>query len=237
MLTVIAGAPARPLARLVQMTGTESAVVLQGRIVRLEPLSEGHVEALAEASSEDRGTYGFTTVPNGLEETRAYVLQAVADRRAGLGIPFAQVRLSDGRVVGTTRFTNLRRWEPDPRLYAVEIGWTWLAAGAQRSGINVEAKLLLLGYAFDVLQVGRVDLKTDARNERSQKAIGALGATCEGIHRNWQPSHAPGEEGLLRDTMMFSFVAGEWPEIRRRLEERLRAGGAGEAGEAGGAGG
>ncbi len=229
MLTVIVGAPAGLLARLVQMTSTESAVVLEGRFVRLEPLSEVHVEALAEASAEDRATYGFTTVPNGLDEMRAYVRQAVTDREAGLGIPFAQVRVSDGRVVGTTRFTNLRRWEPDPRLYAVEIGWTWLGAGAQRSGINVEAKLLLIGHAFEVLQVGRVDLKTDARNKRSQRAIGALGATWEGILRNWQPSHAPGEEGLLRDPVMFSFVAGEWPEVRRRLEERLAAGEAGGA--------
>ena len=209
------------------MTTTNSGVVLQGRLVRLEPLSEAHIEPLVDASGEDRSAYGFTTVPDGLSETRAYVCQALMDREEGLGIPFAQVRLSDGRVVGTTRFTHLRRWDPDPRLYAVEIGWTWLAAGAQRSGINVEAKLLLISYAFDVLQVGRVDLKTDARNKRSQKAIGALGATFEGILRNWQPSHAPGEEGSLRDTAMFSFAAGEWPEVRRRLEQRLAAGGSG----------
>lgn len=198
---------------------------LEGRIVRLDPLSEAHVEALAEASAGDRSTYGFTTVPYGLEETRAYVETALADRDAGEGVPFVQIRKSDGRVVGTTRFTHLRRHELDNRLYAVEIGWTWLAADAQRSGINVEAKLLLIGYAFDVLGVSRVDLKTDARNSRSRTAIGALGATFEGILRNWNSSHARGEEGMLRDSAMFSFITSEWPEVRRGLAKRLESGG------------
>jgi RimJ/RimL family protein N-acetyltransferase len=194
---------------------------LEGRIVRLDPLSEDHIEALAQASAEDRSTYGFTSVPDGLDETRAYVKKALADRQAGEGVPFAQVRLTDGKVVGTTRLTNLRHHELDSRLYAVEIGWTWLASSAQRSGINIEAKLLLIGYAFDVMKVDRVDLKTDERNARSRKAIAALGATFEGILRNWSPSHARGEEGLLRDSAMFSIVVAEWPEVRRRLEERL----------------
>lgn len=197
---------------------------LEGRLVRLDPLSEDHVEALAEASGEDRSTYGFTTVPDGVQETRAYVTAALADRDAGEGLPFAQIRKADGKVVGTTRFTNLRRHETNSSLYAVEIGWTWLAASAQRSGINVEAKLLLIGHAFDVIGVSRVDLKTDARNARSRKAIGALGATFEGILRNWNPSHARGEEGLLRDSAMFSIVSTEWPAVRKRLEERLAPG-------------
>jgi RimJ/RimL family protein N-acetyltransferase len=198
---------------------------LEGRLVRLDPLSEAHIEALAEASGMDRSTYDFTTVPHGLEETRSYVQEALADRDAGEGLPFAQIRRADGRVVGTTRFGNLRRHELDSTLFAVEIGWTWLAASAQRSGINVEAKLLLIGHAFEVLKVSRVDLKTDARNARSRKAIGALGATFEGILRNWNASHARGEEGLLRDSAMFSIVASEWPEVRQRLEKRLASGG------------
>ncbi|HEX4865306.1 MAG TPA: GNAT family protein [Acidimicrobiales bacterium] len=200
---------------------------LEGRLVRLDPLTEEHVDALLAASSEDRSAYGFTTVPNGLEEVRAYVKQAVSDRDTGEGVPFVQVQRATGRVVGTTRFTNLRRDEGRLNLYAVEIGWTWLAASAQRSGINVEAKLLLVGHAFEVWGVGRVDLKTDSRNLRSQKAIGALGATREGVLRNWQPSHAEGEPGLLRDTVMFSFVSSEWPEVKRGLETRLESGGTG----------
>lgn len=198
---------------------------LEGRRVRLDPLTEEHVDALLAASSEDRSAYGFTTVPNGLEEVRTYVRQAVADRTSGEGVPFVQVEQVSGKVVGTTRFTNLRRDENGLNLYAVEIGWTWLAASAQRSGINVEAKLLLIGHAFEVWGVSRVDLKTDSRNLRSQRAIGALGATREGVLRNWQPSHAEGESGLLRDTVMFSFVSSEWPEARKRLEARLEAGG------------
>ena len=105
--------------------------------------------------------------------------------------------------------------------YAVEIGGTWLAASAQRTGINIEAKLLLLTHAFDTWSVGRVDFKTDARNERSRGAIAALGATFEGILRNWQPSHAPGEEGRLRDSAMYSITAVEWPAVRSHLNERL----------------
>lgn len=206
-----------------QINGTVGP--LEGRLVRLDPLSEGHIEALAEASGAERSTYDFTTVPHGLDETRAYVNKALADRAAGEGIPFVQIRRADGKVVGTTRFTNLRYHELDSRLFAVEIGWTWLAASAQRSGINVEAKLLLIGYAFDVMKVSRVDLKTDARNARSRKAIGALGATFEGIMRNWNASHARGEEGLLRDSAMFSIVVAEWPEVRQRLEKRLASGG------------
>lgn len=207
------------------MTSLASVGPLAGSVVRLEPLTEAHVDALLAACSEDRSAYGFTTVPNGLDEVSAYVEQAITDRVAGEGVPFAQVDRASGRVVGTTRFTNLRWDDTGSKLYAVEIGWTWLAASAQRTGINVEAKLLLVGYAFEVWGVGRVDLKTDSRNLRSQKAIGALGATCEGVLRNWQPSHAEGERGRLRDTMMFSFVSDEWPEVREKLEARLEAGG------------
>ena len=199
--------------------------------MRLDPLTDKHVDALLAASSEDRSAYGFTTVPNSLEEMRSYVQQAVADRAAGEGVPFVQVDQASGKVVGTTRFTNLRRDEDGLNVYAVEIGWTWLAASAQRSGINVEAKLLLIGHAFEVWGVGRVDLKTDSRNVRSQKAIAALGATREGILRNWQPSHAEGERGLLRDTVMFSFVSSEWAEVRKRLEARLDSGGTGHGRE------
>ena len=200
---------------------------LEGRLVRLEPLTEAHFDGLLAACSEDRSSYGFTTVPTGSAELRSYLDRAFADRDAGEGVPFAQVERVSGRVVGTTRFTNLRLDDSGVNLYAVEIGWTWLAASAQRTGINVEAKLLLIGHAFEVWRVGRVDLKTDSRNARSQKAIGALGASFEGILRNWQPSHAEGEQGQLRDTAMFSLVAGEWPEAKLRLQARLESAGGG----------
>ena len=104
---------------------------------------------------------------------------------------------------------------------AVEIGWTWLGASAQRSGINVESKLLLFTYAFEQLKVARVDIKTDARNERSRLAIQGLGAHFEGVLRSWSESWAPGEEGRLRDSAMYSVVAAEWPACRKHLEDRL----------------
>jgi RimJ/RimL family protein N-acetyltransferase len=139
----------------------------------------------------------------------------------GEDIAFVQIRVADDRVVGCTRFLTIRRRQGDAHPYAVEIGGTWLSASAQRSGVNTEAKLLLLTHAFDGWGVGRVDFKTDARNERSRNAIAALGATLEGVLRNWQPSHARGEDGRLRDSAIYSITDAEWPAVRARLEARL----------------
>jgi RimJ/RimL family protein N-acetyltransferase len=105
--------------------------------------------------------------------------------------------------------------------YAVEIGWTWLGPGARGTGINAESKLLLLTYAFETWRVARVDLKTDARNERSRRAIEGLGAQFEGVLRSWQPSLAPGEESLMRDAALFSLLADEWPAAKAALRARL----------------
>jgi RimJ/RimL family protein N-acetyltransferase len=194
---------------------------LSGSRVRLEPLTGHHADGLVAAAGENRETYSFTTVPRGRAGVDAY-LRAIADATAaGETLAFAQVRVSDGAPVGVTRYLSFRFADGQPNPYAVEVGGTWLAASAQRTGINVEAKLLLLDYAFDVWEVGRVDFKTDARNERSRTAIEAIGATFEAVLRNWQPSHADGEEGLLRDTAMFAIVAADWPEVRSRLVARL----------------
>jgi RimJ/RimL family protein N-acetyltransferase len=125
-----------------------------------------------------------------------------------------------------TNYLTLR-WEPQTQVpYAVEVGGTWLAHSAQRSGINVEAKLLLFSHAFETWRVGRVDLKTDARNARSRAAIEGVGGQFEAVLRSWQPSHARGERGRLRDTAMFSIVTADWPDVRARLESRLAAGAA-----------
>ncbi len=194
---------------------------LTGRLVRLEPLGLEHVEGLAASSQRDRGTFGFTTVPDGADDTRGYVLELRAAQAAGDTIPFAQVRLADGCPVGVTRYLAFRGLDGDPLPFAVEIGGTWLASSAQGTGINIEAKLLLLGHAFDSWRVGRVDLKTDARNARSRAAIAALGATFEGILRHWQPSLVPGEETQLRDSAIFSIVDTEWAAVRRKLTDRL----------------
>jgi len=189
--------------------------------VRLDPLTTAHVDDLAAAAMEDRASYGYTSVPLGPVGTAAQVDQLVAARAAGEVVPFVQVRVADGRPVGMTRYLALRYDPPAPRPYAVEIGGTWLAASAQRSGINLEAKLLLLSHAFDVWKVGRVDFKTDARNERSRAALVGLGATFEGVLRSWQPSHAPGEAGLLRDSAMYSITSAEWPAVCDRLRARV----------------
>jgi N-acetyltransferase len=191
--------------------------VLSGSLVRLEPLSAGHVPGLTRAAEEDRSSYAWTIVPRAGE-----VAGYVAARTAMPGMTaFAQVRLSDGAVVGCTTYHNPRTWPGTDDVFAVEIGGTWLAASAQRTGINTEAKLLLLSHAFETVGVARADWKTDARNQRSRQAIERLGARFEGVLRNWSPSHAPGEEGRLRDSAMFSVTAAEWPEVKSHLAARL----------------
>lgn len=193
--------------------------VLHGSSVRLEPLAMGHAADLARAAEEDRSSYGFTTVPRA-DKIEEYLTAQFARGNEGL-TPFAQVRVRDGRAVGCTAFGDPRTWPGRQDLRAIEIGWTWLAASAQGTGINLEAKFLLLTYAFETLGVARVDLKTDARNERSRRAIEGLGAHCEGVLRNWSPSRASGEAEMLRDSAMYSVVAAEWPAVKSALRARL----------------
>jgi RimJ/RimL family protein N-acetyltransferase len=177
-----------------------------------------HIDALSDAAQFDRSSYVYTTVPENRLETERYVLDLLREWEKGLIVPFAQVSVQSDRAVGVTRFMTLRRREEDDRPFAAEIGGTWLGAQFQRTGINSEAKLLLLGYAFEVWNVARVDLKSDARNERSRAAILRLGATFEGVLRQWQPSLVVGEEGLYRDTAMFSVTQEEWPGVREHLK-------------------
>jgi RimJ/RimL family protein N-acetyltransferase len=205
--------------------------VLEGALVRLEPLEPRHAPDLAAAAEEDRGSYGFTLVPRG-SEIGGY-LDAQFGRTAQGLIPFAQVRQADGRAVGCTAYWDQRFWLDRDDLRAIEIGFTWLSASAQGTGINAEAKLLLMSHAFDSLRVARVDMKTDARNVRSRRAIEAVGATFEGVLRNWSMSWMPGEEGQLRDSAMYSVIAQEWDTVKTRLTARLAARSAGPAHSAG----
>lgn len=204
------------------MPFTVDAPVLEGDLVRLEPLSPEHAADLTVAAQEDRSGYRWTHVPRA-GEVGEYLDAHRRRREAGTMLPFAQVRRADGRAVGCTSLWDPRSWPDGGPLYAVEIGWTWLAGSAQRSGINVEAKRLLMGFAFDPdgLAVERVDLKTDARNERSRRAITALGAQFEGVLRSWSVSHAAGEHGVLRDSAMFSVIRAEWPTVKAGLEARM----------------
>jgi RimJ/RimL family protein N-acetyltransferase len=195
---------------------------LEGSLVRLEPLSFVHIQDWAVAAEEDRSSYRFTLVPRA-DEVESYIAAQFERTEQGL-VPFAQVRLADGHAVGCTAYWDPRYWPGRERvdIRAVEIGFTWLAASAQGSGINAEAKLLLLRHAFESLRVARVDLKTDARNERSRRALDALGVRFEGTLRNWSMSWAPGEQNRLRDSAMYSVIASEWASCQAHLLERLR---------------
>lgn len=193
---------------------------LHGSFVRLEPLSVRHAEDLAGAAEEDRSAYDFTWVPRE-PEVDEYLGSQFERAETGKLVPFAQIRLSDERAVGCTAYWDPRVWPGRSELCAVEIGFTWLGASAQGTGINVESKLLLFRYAFEQLSVARVDLKTDARNARCRRAIEGLGARFEGVLRSWSPSWAPGEEGQLRDSAMYSVIASEWSSCQDHLLERL----------------
>ena len=192
--------------------------VLEGGIVRLEPLTPEHVPGL-QLAAEAAATSPFATVPTP-GEVKDYVTRSLARRDTGTYAPFAQVEVDTGRVVGHTAYLT-PRWMPDGRLFAVEVGSSWLSPTARGTAINPAAKLLLLTQALEDWGVDRVDIKTDARNEVARGAIAALGATFEGVLHAWQPSLAPGEEGRTRDTAMFAITPQQWPGVRIRLVERI----------------
>ena len=195
-----------------------SCDALSGDVVRHEPLTPGHVPGLRRAA-EGAGPSAFAAVPTP-DEVEDYVARSLARRDAGAYAPFAQIEAATGRVVGHTAYLT-PRWMNGGRLFAVEIGSTWLHPAARGTAVNPAAKLLLMTQAFESWGVDRVDIKTDARNEAARAAIAATGATFEAVLRAWQPSLAPGEEGLVRDTAMFSVTPPEWPRVRARLEERI----------------
>ena len=196
--------------------------VLEGTLVRLEPLDHRHAADLAVAAEEDRGSYGFTWVPTAAE-VGGYIDAQHARAATGRLAPYAQVERSSGRAVGATAFWEPRLWPDRDELCAVEVGFTWLARSAQGTGLNTESKLLLFRHAFEEWNVARVDLKTDVRNSRSRAAIAGTGAQLEGVLRSWSRSWAPGEDGRLRDAAIFSVLAAEWPDCRARMEARLAA--------------
>jgi RimJ/RimL family protein N-acetyltransferase len=198
-------------------------VTLVGRFVRLEPVETAHVPALTTAAGEDRATYDWTPVPDGEAEFVANVHHVLAERDAGRRLAFATIALpgvlgAEERVAGSTSYLDPQRWPGGGgRLDSIEIGATWLAASAQRTPVNTEAKLLMLAHAFDALGVHRVVLNTDARNERSRAAIARIGATFEGILHSFRY----GVEGMPRDTATFAIPARDWPGVREKLEAKL----------------
>jgi RimJ/RimL family protein N-acetyltransferase len=203
-------------------------VVLVGDLVTLRPMTVDDIDALVVAATEDRSTYAFTPVPADVDAMHAYVTAALDDQAMGWALPFVTTLTADERVVGSTRYLDLDDWSPErrvggPPLGAVdtpltaEIGATWLAASAQRTAVNTEAKLLMLTHAFDTWGCERITFKTDARNARSRAAIERLGAQFEGIRR----VHVRATDGGLRDTAYYSIVRAEWPDVREGLEARL----------------
>ena len=188
-------------------------VILQGRHVRLEPLTPAHAAGLAEVGLDDDLWKWIPTPVRTPKEMSAYVQSALQDQAAGTALPFALIDKSSGRIIGSTRYANIEREH-----HRLEIGWTWVARPWQRTAINTEAKYLLLRHAFETLKCMRVELKTDSLNERSRAAILRIGASQEGIFRN----HMMTATGRIRHTVYFSIVNSEWPEVKARLEARLR---------------
>jgi N-acetyltransferase len=186
--------------------------VLEGSGIRLEPLTDDHHEALATAVADGRlWELWFTSVPPP-EGVPAYIADALDGQRKGHMLPWAVRDVASGAIVGSTRYHDIV-----PDLDRVEIGYTWYAQSRQRTHVNTTCKLLLLRHAFDTLGCKVVGLRTDAFNFRSQRAIEGLGAKKDGVLRH----HALRRDGTVRDTVMYTILAAEWPDVRRHLELRL----------------
>jgi RimJ/RimL family protein N-acetyltransferase len=187
--------------------------VLEGRIVRLEPLTPDHEEGLWLASRDPRTWRWLSVVQPGTRaEWTTYFEGALAAAAAGTELPLATV--GHQGIVGSTRFLALR-----PEHGSVEIGWTWLEPSAWGTGANAEAKLLQLSHAFDTWGCRRVEFKTDALNERSRRALETIGATFEGVHRK----HMLVREGENRDSAWYAIVDDDWPAVKAALHRRLEA--------------
>lgn len=188
--------------------------VLEMGGIRLEPLAPSHADALAEAAGDGRlWELWYTSVPEPREVER-YIADALRGQEAGHMLPWAVRELDTDTVVGTTRYHDIVA--PIDR---VEIGWTWYAERWHRTHVNTTCKLLLLMHAFETLGCAVVGLRTDRFNMRSQRAIAALGARQEGILRH----HQMRKDGTARDSVMFSILAGEWPDVKRHLTQRLQS--------------
>ena len=187
-------------------------VELHGDVVRLEPLTLEHVDALAHVGLEPDLWHWIPTAVTNVDEMREYVKIALDEQRRGVSVPFVIVNQSGDQVIGSTRYANIDR--SNRRL---EIGWTWLAPAHQRTGANTEAKLLLLTHAFETLGAIRVEFKTDALNTASRAALARIGAVEEGTFRK----HLITQSGRVRDSVYFSIIDSEWPAVKTRLE-RLR---------------
>jgi RimJ/RimL family protein N-acetyltransferase len=186
---------------------------LEGHGVRLEPLSLEHEQGLIEAAKDGRlWELFFTSVPQP-EQAKKYIEDALKGQQQGEMLPWAVRDLKTNTIVGSTRYHDII-----PAADRVEIGYTWYAQRCQRSHVNTACKLLLFSFAFEKINCRVVGLRTDNFNFRSQKAIEALGVKKDGVIRH----HWPRRDGSVRDTVMYSVVADEWPSVRKHLELRLK---------------
>lgn len=201
-------------------------ITLTGRFVRLEPLTMAHLDPLWEVARDPELWRWTASVITSREELEKYLAEGLRQQdEEGSAVVFATVETRSGRVAGTTRFANLERAHR-----RVEIGWTFVGREFQRTAINPEAKRLMLAHAFEAWGMHRVELKTDALNARSRRAIEALGAQFEGTLRR----HVVTQTGRVRDTVYYSILDSEWPQVRARLDTRIAARATGEGGEDGG---
>jgi N-acetyltransferase len=191
---------------------TISPTTLEGRGIRLEPLGPQHTDDLTTAATDGRlWELWFTSVPEADQVSR-YIADALAGQSAGHMLPWAVRELTNGRIIGTTRYHDIV-----PVVDRVEIGWTWYALSWQRSHVNTTCKLLLFQHAFETLACKVVGLRTDNFNFRSQRAIEALGAKRDGVIRH----HYLRRDGSVRDSVMYSVLATEWPDVKKHLITRL----------------
>ena len=187
-------------------------ITLEGYGVRLEPLHQSHTDGLIAAARDGRlWELWYTSVPTS-ELTADYIATAIAGREAGHMLPWAVRDLSTNQIVGTTRYHDILA-----EVHRVEIGWTWYAASTQRTHVNTACKLLLMTHAFDALGCHVVGLRTDNFNFRSQRAIEALGAKRDGVIRH----HFLRRDGSVRDSVLYSILAAEWPDVKKHLTNRL----------------
>jgi RimJ/RimL family protein N-acetyltransferase len=196
------------------MWGDELTTRLEGRIVVLEPLEARHEDGLFVAAQHPEIWEWLAPVGESREYFSAWFAMSLAESDAGREGVFATIDRASGRPIGSTRYLNLREAH-----HGLEIGWTWLEPSMWRTGANVEAKLLMLGHAFERLGCMRVELKTDARNERSRAAMAALPAQFEGIFRKHMLMPGIG----VRDSAYYSVIDEDWPAVRANLERRLAA--------------
>lgn len=195
------------------MSNWVSRVTLQGNYVRLEPLSEEHIPGLAQIGiGQDFWHFMLYGDMKTEDDMRGWVLDILEREKKGGDLPFAVIHLASGKVAGATRYLNIA-----PKDRGLEVGGTWYGTEFQRTAVNTECKYLLLGHAFETLNAIRVQIKTDSRNERSQRAIERIGAKREGVLRN----HMILPDGYIRHSVFYSIIDSEWAEVKKNLAAML----------------